>query len=115
MNVYDCKSLKGASHEIELRQIWYQKKDLEKLEQRGWVQKSTDTFVQRYLQITCSSALFLYSNLFETIPKPGNNLLIALNNIYGFRGFSFSQASIHNTNDFDLRIVQRHSECLQAN
>jgi len=29
--------LKGASHEIEMGRIWNQKKDLEKLELRGWV------------------------------------------------------------------------------
>ena len=29
----DC--LKGASHEIEMGRIWYQKKDLEKLKLRG--------------------------------------------------------------------------------
>ena len=44
----DLSILKGASHEIELGQIWYQKKDLEKLEVRGWVLKSTDTCVQNH-------------------------------------------------------------------
>ena len=34
-------SLKGASHEIDFGQICYQKKDLEKLEVRGWFIKST--------------------------------------------------------------------------
>jgi len=35
-------ALKGAWHEILTVVCWYQKKDLEKLEQRGWVLKSTD-------------------------------------------------------------------------
>ena len=67
------KHLKGASHEIELGKIWYQKKDLEKLEVRGWVVKSTGTCVQ----ITCFSAPFLHSNLFETIPNAAEQCLHA--------------------------------------
>ena len=31
----DSVPLKGASHETEMGQIWYQKKDLEKLELHG--------------------------------------------------------------------------------
>ena len=68
-------NLKGAYHEIELGQIWYKKKDLEKLEVRGWVLKSTETCVQRYLQITCFSAPFSHSNLFETIPNGAEQFL----------------------------------------
>ena len=34
-------NLKGASHENQFGQIWYQKKDLEKLEVRGWLIKFT--------------------------------------------------------------------------
>ena len=40
--------LKGASHEIEMGQIWYQKKDLEKLELRGKVIVSTDACARSY-------------------------------------------------------------------
>ena len=55
--------------------IWYQKKDLEKLEVRGWVLKSTDIRGHRYLQITCFIAPFLHSNLFETIPNGAEHFL----------------------------------------
>ena len=61
------EELKGASHEIEIGCIWYQKKDLEKFYVRGWFKVLADTCVQRYLQITYLSAPFLYSNLSETI------------------------------------------------
>ena len=40
--------LKGATHEIEMGQIWYQKKDLEKLELRGWVPTLTSARTQIY-------------------------------------------------------------------
>ena len=43
-------SLKGASHEIELSQIRYQKKDLEKLELRGWVPTGTNARTHIYEQ-----------------------------------------------------------------
>jgi len=44
----DSPNLKGASHEIEVSQIWYLKKDLEKLELRGWVPTRTKARKQIY-------------------------------------------------------------------
>ena len=38
--------LKGASHEIEMGRIWYQKKDLEKLELRGYISSLSEARVQ---------------------------------------------------------------------
>jgi len=35
-------SLKGVSHKIEMGQIWYQKKDLEKLELHGYILALTE-------------------------------------------------------------------------
>jgi len=40
-------ALKGASHEIELGQIWYQKKDLETLEQRGYILALTEVCARK--------------------------------------------------------------------
>ena len=39
-------SLKGASHEIPMGQIWYQMKDLEKLELRGYIFALTATCIR---------------------------------------------------------------------
>jgi len=40
--------LKGDSHEIEMGQIWYQKKDLEKLELHGYILAVTKACARRY-------------------------------------------------------------------
>ena len=39
--------------------IWYQKKDLEKLEVRGWFIKSTDAFTRSYERFSCPSGVYL--------------------------------------------------------
>ena len=63
MDLFDC--LKGASHEIEMDCIWYQKKDLEKLELCGLVILLTDVHLKSFLQIMHFSGPFLHSNLFQ--------------------------------------------------
>ena len=83
--------LKGASHEIEFGQIWYQKKDLEKLELRGWVPMLSDARAHYNKHNSSFSAIFFPSNLTETswkgaakfcsaLPKAGKN----------FRGFCYN-------------------------
>ena len=62
-------SLKGAPHEIEKGQIWYQKKDLEKLELRRQVSSLSEAHVRRFLQIRRLSATVLHSNLTKSIPN----------------------------------------------
>ena len=71
----DTIPLKGASPQIEIGCIWYQKKDLEKLEVRGWFRVLTDARAQSYWQITRFSAPFLHYNLFETIPNAAERCL----------------------------------------
>jgi len=44
----EIKNLSGASSEIEFGRISYQKKDLEKLELRGWFLTLDEASVQSY-------------------------------------------------------------------
>ena len=53
------KILKGASHEIEIGQIWYQKKELEKLELRRYILALTEVCARRYKHFLCFPASIL--------------------------------------------------------
>ena len=59
----------GASHEIDFGQIWYQKKDLEKLEVRGLFIKLADARARSYEGFSSVSGVYLafefYSNPWE--------------------------------------------------
>ena len=59
--------LKGASHEIEMDRIWYQMKDLEKLELRGWFTLLSVVCVQRFLQILSIYTFILSPKLLQNI------------------------------------------------
>ena len=60
--------LKGASHEIEMGRIWYQKKDLEKLELRRYIGALTEVCALKYERFSCFPP-FCLSNSAETLPK----------------------------------------------
>ena len=49
------QELKGASHEIEMGRIWYQKKELEKIE----VRVSVDAHARSYERFSCISGVYL--------------------------------------------------------
>jgi len=63
-------TLKGASHENQFGQIWYQKKDLEKLEVRGLVFKSTDAQARSYERF---SSVCGVNNAFEFDSNPSED------------------------------------------
>ena len=54
--------LKGASHKIDFGQILYQKKDLQKLEVREWLIKSTGPRARSYDRFSSVSGV---NNAFE--------------------------------------------------
>ena len=62
--------LKGACHEIEIGEILYQKKDLEKLGRRGCVSIVIEVRARRYLRNMRFAALFWHSNSSETLRRP---------------------------------------------
>ena len=67
--------LKGASHEIEMGRIWYQKKGLEKLEVRGYFIMSVDAHARSYERLS-SPAVFIWpSNLTQTLRKTANKFV----------------------------------------